>query len=182
VADPRAEPAIGAGQDVLAAHQLGVAHQALGHEIGMLDEVGAVADDPRDERSAFRQFHVLEDPPFVLVARVRRLDRIAPGAHPEDQIDNVPERDVVVVGPVKAAPAHMQPDSLFRNVAQRVVQRVDPQRGVFAILRDGDFGQASPAVRQVGIVDLQQEPASTIALYSSRIASAIANRNASSLS
>jgi hypothetical protein len=50
--DPRAETAIGAGQHVLAAHQLGVAHQAFGHQIGMLDEVGAVADDPRDEGGA----------------------------------------------------------------------------------------------------------------------------------
>jgi hypothetical protein len=36
----------------------------------------------------------------VLVTGVRRLDRIAPGAHPEDRIDDVPEWDVVVVGPV----------------------------------------------------------------------------------
>ena len=51
----------------------------------------------------------------------------------------------------------MQSDLLSRYVAQRVVQCIDPQRGVFAILRDRDLGQASPAVRQVGIVDLQQE-------------------------
>ena len=105
VADPRAETAIGAGQHVLAADQLGVAHQALGDQIGMLDEVGAVADDARDQGGAFRQFHLLEDPPLVLMARVRGLDRIAPGAHPEDQIDDVPERDVVVVRARESCPS-----------------------------------------------------------------------------
>jgi hypothetical protein len=40
------------------------------------------------------------------------------GAHPEYQIDDVLQGNVVVVGPMKAAPAHMQSDLLFRNVAQ----------------------------------------------------------------
>ncbi len=40
VADPRAEPAIGAGEHVFAAHEVGVADQALGHQIGMLDKIG----------------------------------------------------------------------------------------------------------------------------------------------
>jgi hypothetical protein len=39
---------MGAGEHVLAADQLGVAHQPLGHQIGMLDEIGAMADDTRD--------------------------------------------------------------------------------------------------------------------------------------
>src|SRR5438094_372984 len=70
VADPCAEPAIGAGQDILAADEIGVAHEAFGDEVGVLDEIGAMADDPGDEGHAVGQLHLLEDAPFVLVARV----------------------------------------------------------------------------------------------------------------
>jgi hypothetical protein len=81
VADPRAEPAIGTGQHVLPA---------------------AVADDVRNQCGAYWKLHLLEDPPLVLVARARRFDRIASGAHPEDQIDDVLEGSVVVVGKTHA--------------------------------------------------------------------------------
>src|SRR5215469_1358286 len=127
VADPRAESAIGAGEHIRAPDQPRIAHEALGDQIGMLDEVGAVADDAGDERCAFGELYFLEDAPFVLVAGVRGLDRIAASAHAEDQIDNVLERNVVVVRPVKTAPAHMQSDLFFGDVAQRIVQRIDTQ-------------------------------------------------------
>jgi hypothetical protein len=45
VADPCPEPAIGAGEHVLAADQIGVARQPLGHQTEMLDKIGA-ADRP----------------------------------------------------------------------------------------------------------------------------------------
>jgi hypothetical protein len=48
MSDPRPEPAIGAGQHVLAADQAGIAHQPLGDEVGVLDEIGAMADDAGD--------------------------------------------------------------------------------------------------------------------------------------
>ena len=50
--DARAEPAIGAGQDILAPDEAGVAHEALGDEIGVLDEIGAMADDAGNEGRA----------------------------------------------------------------------------------------------------------------------------------
>src|SRR5579862_3325993 len=158
VPDPGAEPAIGAGQHVLAADETGIAHQPLGHQIGVLDEVGAVADNAGNEDRAVGQLDLLEDAPFVLVARVGGLDRIAAGVDAEDQVDDVAQRNVVMVRPVKAAPADMQPHLVARDAAQRMVERVDPQRRIFAIVRERDFRQASPAVGQVGIVDLQFEP------------------------
>ena len=42
------EAAVGAGDDVLAADELGEPHDALGHQLGMLDHVGGVADDARE--------------------------------------------------------------------------------------------------------------------------------------
>ena len=47
MANPRAEPAISPGEHIFAADQLGVAHQPLGHQIGMLDEIGAMAEGAR---------------------------------------------------------------------------------------------------------------------------------------
>ena len=58
--DARADAAIGAGQHVLAPDELRIAHEALGDEIGMLDEIGAMADDAGNERRALRQLHLLE--------------------------------------------------------------------------------------------------------------------------
>src|SRR5438128_8905970 len=97
----------------------------------MLDEICAMADHPRDEGGSFAQFYLLEHPPLMLVTGVRSLDRVAAGAHPKAQIDDVPQWDIVVMGTVEAAPADMQPDVFPRNVAQCVVERIDPQRSVF---------------------------------------------------
>src|SRR5262252_701389 len=155
MSNPRAEPAIGAGEHIMAPDKPRIAHQALGDQIGMLDEIGAMPDDTRDQGGALRQFHLFEHPPFVFVAGVRGLDRIASSAHAEDQINNVLQGYVVVVRPVKTAPAHMQSDFLFGDVAQRIVQRIDAHRCVPAVIGETDVGQAVPAVGKVGIVDLQ---------------------------
>src|SRR5579863_7404719 len=97
-------------------------------------------DDAGNERRAGRQFYLLKDAPFMLVARVRGLDRIAPGIDPENQVDDVLQWDVVVVRTVKAAPADMEAHLLLRDAAQRMVQRIDPDFGVFAVFGGGDVG------------------------------------------
>ena len=74
------EAAIGAGDDVLAPDQPGEAHDALGHQLGMLDDVGGVADDAGDQHLARRQLDAFPHPPFMLVARIGALDDI--GAAP----------------------------------------------------------------------------------------------------
>jgi len=43
------------------------------------------------------------------------------------------------------------------DVVQRVVERVNPHGGIFAVFGNCDVGQASPTVRKVGVVDLQQK-------------------------
>ena len=94
MADPCAKPAIGAGQHILAPDEARVAHEALGDEIGVLDEIGAMADDAGDEGRAVGQLQILEDPPFVLVTRVGGLNRIAPGIDPENEVNDVLEREI----------------------------------------------------------------------------------------
>ena len=48
--------------------------QAVRHQVRVLDDIRLRIDDPGDQRHAVRQLDVAPDAPFVLVARVRRLD------------------------------------------------------------------------------------------------------------
>src|SRR5712672_2879333 len=84
--DPAAEAAIGAGDDVLAADDLGIAQDAVGDELRVLDEVGSVADHTRHQHLARRQFRLLPYPPLVLVPHIGSLERISLRLHVEDQI------------------------------------------------------------------------------------------------
>jgi len=102
---PLREAAVGAGDHVFASQHAGEPHDALGHQLGMLDDVGGVADDSRHEDFSLRQLDLLPHAPLVLVARVRRLDEIGAGAHAEDQVDDVPQRDVAGMRPGPASPA-----------------------------------------------------------------------------
>ena len=74
--DAAAEPAIGRGDDALAADEFGEADDALGDQLRMLDHVGGVADDARQDELAVGQLDVLPHLPFVLVADIAGLERI----------------------------------------------------------------------------------------------------------
>ena len=71
---------------------LGEAHDAVGHQLRMLQHVGGVADHAGDEDLAVRQLGVLPDLPFVLVAHVAGLDRVGLRLHLEQQVDHVLQR------------------------------------------------------------------------------------------
>ncbi len=77
--DPAAEAAIGAGDDVLAPGDPGEIEDAVGDDLGMLDDVGGVADDARDQDLAFGQFDIPPHLPLVLVTDIAGLDRECPG-------------------------------------------------------------------------------------------------------
>src|SRR5262249_38745202 len=47
--NPTAEAAVGAGDDVLPAHPVSEANDALGDQLGVLDQVGGMGDDARDK-------------------------------------------------------------------------------------------------------------------------------------
>src|SRR4051812_3644002 len=78
VEGPLGKAAIRARQDAVASDELRQAHDALRHELRMLDHVGGVADHPRREHLALGQLDGLPHAPFVLMARVRTLDEIGP--------------------------------------------------------------------------------------------------------
>src|SRR6185312_11900037 len=130
MANPGADTAIGPGQHVLPPDQLGIAHQPLGDEIGMLDEVRVMADDAWDEGRALGQLHRLEHPPFMLVAGVGGFDREALCLHAQNDVGDIFQGDIVVMRPVEAAPADMEAYFLGRNAAERMIERLDPQRGI----------------------------------------------------
>ena len=67
---------IGAGDDVVAAEEAGEAHDALAHELRMLDDVGGVADDAWDQHLSGLKLRRLPDVPFVGVARIGGLERV----------------------------------------------------------------------------------------------------------
>jgi hypothetical protein len=154
------EAAVGSGQHVLAPHDVGQPDEALGDEVGVLDDVGVVGDDTRDELLALRKRHVLPHPPLVLVAGVGLLHGVVAGVDLEDEPDGVAQRRVVGMGPVPAAPADVVADPLLGQAAQRVVERVDAELGPAAVVVVGLPARQHrvPLVHEDGVVDLEQEP------------------------
>ena len=69
----RAEAAVRPGDHIFAPDDRRVVTDALCDKLRVLDRIGVVADDARDEDFALWQLDVLPEMPFVRVARVRRL-------------------------------------------------------------------------------------------------------------
>ena len=158
MADPAAQPAVRPRDDVLPPDQPGEPDQPLRDELRVLDDVRGVPGHAGHEGLPVRQRRLLPDGPLVLVPRVGGLHRIATGADRQHQVDEVAQRDVVTMRAVVAAPADVQPDLLFRQPAQRVVERLDAQRRVPAVLRHRHLREHLPAVGQVRVVHLQDQP------------------------
>ena len=152
------EPAVRAGDDVLPADDPGVQLDGVGDQLGVLDVVGGVPEQARDEDLALGQRDVPPDLPLVLVARVRDLERVRAGVDLQHERRDVAEGQVVDAGAVVEAVAGVQADLLGRDVAQRVVEDLDVLLGVAAAL----LGRRGRVLRQVldqpRVVDLQQEP------------------------
>src|SRR5215471_7543330 len=148
--DSSAETAVGAGDHVLAADDLRKAQDPIGDKARMLDHVGRVAYDAGNDNLPLREFYILPDPPFVLVADVAGLERVALRANGEYEIDNVGERDVGRVRPVPASPADVITDAIFRQSAERVVERLDARgrSGAGHSQAELCLGRLSPAERQ----------------------------------
>src|SRR6185369_2854790 len=68
--DAAAEAAVGAGDQVFPADDLGERDDAVGHQLRMLDEIGRVADDAGNQDLSRGQLYVAPDFDFVLVADV----------------------------------------------------------------------------------------------------------------
>lgn len=91
--DPRPEPAVGPAPHVFPSDQIRIAHQPLGHQVRMLDEVGAVTNHAGDQGGSFGKLRLLKDISLMFMAWIRCLDRKTAGIHLEDDVDHVTTRD-----------------------------------------------------------------------------------------
>src|SRR6202140_2478006 len=78
---PRAQSAIGASDHVRAPDRFGEVADSLRDELGMLDEVGGVADHARHDDLAGGQLDVLPQRPFVLVTHIAGFETAGLPAH-----------------------------------------------------------------------------------------------------
>src|SRR2546425_9462708 len=116
MADARSETAVRPRDHVLAPDEPRVLHEALGDELGVLDEVAGVADDAGNEDLAGGKPDGFPHPPLRIWTPGRRLDGIALRAHGEDQGHQLPQGEGVLVRAVIAAPAHVEAHALRRDV------------------------------------------------------------------
>jgi hypothetical protein len=99
------EAAIGARDNALFAHDIGKPLEPLRDKFRMLDGVGLSVNHTDDQRLIVRQFHVLPDRPLVFMPGVCRFDIDELRPRLQDELDNGPERDVLVVRAAIVAPA-----------------------------------------------------------------------------
>src|SRR3974377_934663 len=91
----RGEAAIGSGHDILAAHELGEANDALGDQLGMFDNIAGVGNHARTQHLARSNLYALEQVVLVLVTRIRRLEAEGSGVDLKDVLDDVGQGGLV---------------------------------------------------------------------------------------
>src|SRR5438094_4777456 len=142
----------------------------------MLDDIGSVSHDPRHEHFAVGQLDLFPHAPFMLMARVGSFDGNRMSAHFQDQIDDISERNVVLMRTVIAAPAGVK-RTLSGGMSLRPWLSASTRSSAYlryssTVIRDMN---CQPSGRS-GSSIWSRRPASTMALYSSCIASAMAVR------
>ncbi len=123
----------------------------------MLDLIDAMRDNSWNEDLSGRQLDLLPYPPFMLVTRIRGLDRIGLCLDLQHQVDIVlqlqimhPRRNIHAVAGMEAYP-------IFRNSLQGMIHHLDMQFDEFAALLQGQSRYAIVMCDQSRIVDLQQK-------------------------
>src|ERR1700689_4405276 len=103
-----------------------------------------MADESGNKLAARRQFGHFPDPPFMIVPRISHLDAIAARFDAQDEIDDILGRNVGGVRRVKAAPADVVADALFRQSGERMIERLDGHRRPLAIWLRLGGGKSHP--------------------------------------
>src|SRR6267143_4301608 len=135
------EAAVGARDHPLASDDLRVADEALRDQLRVLDEVGRGVEHARDDHAVVGQADLAEHDPLVLVARIGALEGQGLGLGLQRDRQELAQRDVPVVRPLVIAPAEVQPHAVRRDVAERVVERLDVGRGDLQERRVGHLGE-----------------------------------------
>src|SRR5262245_12240816 len=103
-----AKAAISPGNDVLLAHDFGIAHQSLCHQLRMLDKVSGGVQHPGDEDLIPGWLDIPEHRPLVFVAGIGAFKGDGLGARLQHNMQNILERNVAVMRPFVVAPAQVQ--------------------------------------------------------------------------
>src|SRR5215831_13740954 len=170
-----AEAAIDAGDDVLGSHHARVLHDAVRHQLGMLDEVRGGIDHARDDDLAVGQLHILPHFPFVAVAGVRagKRQRLRPSF--EHDVDDVLQRHVLVVGTLGRGPANVHAHALG---GMSLTAWLSASTWVVITLRNSSRLKWANTMWRLsarsGQSSCSTRPASTMARYSRAITSASA--------
>src|SRR6185369_10302339 len=127
-----AEAAVAARDDVLTTDHVGVALDALGDQVRMLDEVGGGVDDAGDEDLAGREVDALPHLPLVPVPGVGAGNHEAGGPALDDDVDDVGQRHVVVVRAAGAGPADVHAHAVGGDVGDGVIEHRDVHLGDLA--------------------------------------------------
>src|SRR5262249_32733178 len=152
------EPTIHASNHVLPAHQPGISHNAFLHQLGVLDGVCGVCNDPRNEYLALGELDVFPHVILMFMARVGGLHRVGLRPDLQHEVDHVPQREIGHVGAVPATPADMVAYALLRNTPQGVVDQFHTLGRALAVLCHAEGGYVRiPLGRQPRVVDLQNE-------------------------
>lgn len=97
-------------------------YSPLGHEFGVLNDIGRMADDSGEQNFSFRKFHILPDHPLMLMTRVGHFERIGASVCFYQEINNGLQRYIAHMGPAPASPANVVANLLRWNAFQREVQ------------------------------------------------------------
>src|SRR6266568_7697722 len=84
---------------------------------------------------------VLEDLPFVRVARVRAFEGEGLGVYGVDDVDELGDGTIAHVRPLAIPPAEVQAHAVRRDTLQGVVDRGDVLRDELAVVREGLLGE-----------------------------------------
>ena len=94
----------------------------------------------------------------MLVARIGKFDHIGAGPHLENEIDDVPQRDVAHMRAGPASPADVVAHAILGDALERVVERFDEFGEPAPILLEGRRRNHAVIGRgRARIVDLQDE-------------------------
>src|SRR6202050_758966 len=152
------EAAIDACDDVLLAQQLGVTLQTLRDQFRMFDHVGRMGDEAGNENLSFRQLHLFPYRNLVLVAHIGGFDQIRLRPDLEHKGDDVTEFKIEGVWAVPAPPAQVIAHAVFRNVAERVVERLDAHGATGAEgLKPHANADTVPQCGKPGVVNLKNK-------------------------
>jgi hypothetical protein len=93
----------------------------------------------------------------MLVAGIGRFDGISARPNLQNEIDDISQRNIVLVRAMVAAPTHKEAQPVNGQISQTVVKGVDSQLLIFAILRQAHLRIHLSGVGEIRSVDLEDE-------------------------